>query len=585
MRYALLFITAAALLAPGTETTAAPKARKSVSTTARSGPTGTTNKRRHRKFGKRLRKGQLPPGKVKVRHRKIGAPSRALVGSKHARSPLHFRSMNKPTKVSFTPCSASLPPEAPAPKVATPRPGMDAGISERSYRWPNGATLRIGFLDGSMEARKAVRDIANEWTEHANLTFDFSLGDPPANADILIRFDANPCNSNLGTSSRYDTERGEPSMNLCNIDQKIGTTRFKRVVLHEFGHAISLHHEHQSPKMNVQWNKDAVYEYYENNVGWSRDHIDLWVFRRISPLDADSSDYDPDSVMHYPFPAEFTTDGVAFGGKRELSAMDKQFIAEVYPGRNAPAPTRRYERKMAVRNETGVALEVQSIYETKSGKKKIWAPDKDLDDAPVVKVPVGAERMLDGVGRRVKLIARSKDGRSTWSEWATTPLRVAPTDGYLDVTVQTYVIVIDGPADPPKTQTKQELYESAAKALEQGRHEDARALFTTFIERFPRDRLAPWAQFNLVVSWYEDGRSEQALDQSYALIIEHPDADPTPYAWFYGGLASLGTGWCEGAQAYFEYASQERSGLSSEWREVADEYLELIDKHPKKWCW
>jgi len=587
MRYELIAILAFVFIESGpASTAAAPRARKGTTTTTGARSTAKpTKKRKGMRMGKLLRKGKVPASKLEVRHRPIGIPSAELVGSKRARSPLSFRALRKPAKVSFAPCSSALPPQAPQPAATSARPGMDAAISERSYRWPNGATLAIGFVDGSPQARKAVRDIAKEWTKHANITFDVSLGSPPANADILIRFDAATCDSFLGTSSKYYTERGEPSMNLCHLDQQVGTPWFERVVLHEFGHALSLHHEHQSSGMNVRWNKEAVYSYYETSAGWSRDFVDMWVFRRISPQVADSSAYDPDSVMHYSFPPEFTVDGVALGGASELSATDKSFIGEVYPGRNGPASTRRYERKIAVRNETGRVIEVQSVYETTSGKARIWAPDESLDDAPVVRVPKGAERMLDGVGRRLKLVARSVDGHSTWSQWATTPLRIAPTDGYLDGEIQTYVVVIDGPADPPKKPGKDELYASATKALQQGHHDEARALFTAFTERFASDRLAPWAQFNIAVSWYDEGRSEEALKQSYALIIDHPNADPTPYAWFYGGLSALGTGWCEGARSYFEYAAEERSGLPSEWRETAGEYIGLIEKNPKRWCW
>nr|MCH9685476.1 hypothetical protein [Deltaproteobacteria bacterium] len=312
---------------------------------------------------------------------------------------------------------------------------------------------------------------------------------------------------------------------------------------------------------------------------------DTWVFRRISPSVADTSEYDPDSVMHYPFPAEFTTDGVAFGGSHRLSKLDKSFIAEVYPGNSTNKPVRRYERKLAVRNQTGRALDVQAIYETKSGNKKVWAPKSALGDAPVVRVPAGAERMLDGPGRRAKIVARSADGRSTWGEWSRTPVRIAPTDGYLDNEVQTYVVVIDGPADPPKGQTKDELYASANKALEAGRHDDARALFADFIEKFPSDGLVPWARFNIIVSLVESKQAAQALDDSYALIIDHPTANATPYAWFYGGLAALGTGWCDGANGYFEYAATERSGLPQAWRDIATEYIEAIESKPGKYCW
>ncbi len=570
------------LVAPG-GSAPRPKARKGVATKtkARSSARPTTQRRAPR-LGKRLRKGKVPGSRLRVRHGLVASPSKKLVGSKRARKPLRLRSMPKPSKVSFAPCAAS-PPEH-APRHTVPKAGMDAAVVERRYQWPNGAELHIGFLDGSREAREAVAELAARWTEHANLTWKFHLGDAPRRADILIQFDSDGCTSALGTSSRYSAEVGDASMNLCHMDQRIGSDRFRRVVLHEFGHALGLHHEHQNPRVQHEWNKEAVYAYY-GQQGWTRSYVDLWVFRRISPEVADTSEYDPDSVMHYAFPPEFTINGVGFGGKNELSAIDASFIAETYPGRGGTKGKRYYERRLSVRNETGRALDVQAIYETKSGRKNVWAPKSSLGAAPVVRVPAGAERVLDGPGRRAKIVARSSDGRATWGEWSTTPLRIAPVDGYLDHELQTYVAVIDGPADPPKGQTKAELYASANDALSDGRHVAARERFGEFVDRFPDDTLTPWAKFNVIVSWYESEHPEDARGDSYRLIVDHPAANATPYAWFYGGLASLRTGWCDGAQAYFEYAQTERSGLPKAWREIATEYLGAIAADRDRWCW
>jgi hypothetical protein len=40
---------------------------------------------------------------------------------------------------------------------------------------------------------------------------------------------------------------------------------------------------------------------------------------------------DPTSIMMYPIPEGFTTDGLVVGFNRVLSAMDKSFIAQQYP--------------------------------------------------------------------------------------------------------------------------------------------------------------------------------------------------------------------------------------------------------------
>ena len=82
-----------------------------------------------------------------------------------------------------------------------------------------------------------------------------------------------------------------------------------------------------------------------------------------------------------------------------------------------------------------------------------------IDDA---RVQAMRRRHSDGA----ILVARSTDGRSTWGEWSKTPLRIAPVDGYLDNEVQTYVVVIDGPPDPAKELTRGQLWNKAAKALD-----------------------------------------------------------------------------------------------------------------------
>ncbi|MEX1365285.1 MAG: outer membrane protein assembly factor BamD, partial [Nannocystaceae bacterium] len=554
-----------------------PKARKSSVTTSAARTKATPKAgRRSPRLGRRIRKGPVPDAAARVAHGKLRAPTKTQVASKRARKPLRLKGLRKATKVSFSACAASPAPEA--PRDAAPKAGMDAAVAGRSYRWPKGATLEIGFVDGSQPAREAVAELAKQWTDHANLQFHFNLGTPPAKTDILISFDSLGCTSALGTTSIYRSENGEPSMHLCHMDQQIGTDRFRRVVLHEFGHAIGLEHEHQSPEAKHEWNKEAVYQYYEQ-FGWSRSYTDQWVFRQISPMVVDASEYDPDSVMHYFFPPEFTRNGIAFGGNNELSDIDKSFIAEVYPGRGTDAPAkRRYERKLAVRNSTGRAIEVQSIVQTRSGNRFVWAPGDELDAAPKVRVPAGEERLLDGSGRRARLIARSLDGRSTWSEWTDTPLRIAPRAGYLDPQTQTYVVVVDGPPDAPPGQTSEQLYASAAAALQRGEHADARALFGEFLAKFPKDDMVPWARFNTVASWYEDGRLEEAMRDAYELIVAHPNADAASYAWFYGGLAALGSGWCDGARSYFEYAQDASAGLPQGWRDSAAEYLEAIDQ-------
>jgi TolA-binding protein len=356
-------------------------------------------------------------------------------------------------------------------------------------------------------------------------------------------------------------------------------------VLHEFGHALGLLHEHQSPNAAFQWNKQAVYDFYGTSYGWDRDYVDLWVFRQIEPQGVDASQYDPDSIMHYAFPAEFTTNGVAFGGSSVLSALDEQLIAKEYPRQASPKVRRRFERKIAVRNETGEPLDVQLVAETRKGNKPKWEPASDPTAAPTTRLSAGAELALGGQGRRVKLVARSTDGRASWSEHAEEPLRIAPKGGYLDTELQTYVVVIDGAPDQPGGQSPEQLYAAGAEALAASEHEAARELFTAFAQQFPADSLAPWARFNVALSWYDQKRWEEALQSSYELIVAYPKADATIYAWYYGGVASIQLGWCDGARSYLEYVKDAKSGAPDDWRDSAGQYLAAIESDPARWCW
>jgi|GEM_PF-1532562 len=536
----------------------------------------TTKKHKTNRIGtRRWFKRRLPSKHLAVAHKRVPKLARGRIALARARKPMRLAATKRGKGVSFAPCAS-------APAEAAPQ-GKEGAVFHNSYQWPVGATLRIGFVDGSLEARKAVAKTASEWTEHANLDFDFDYSNNPSNVDILIRFNDPNCTSALGDTSRYMSEFGQPSMNLCYADTFMETEDFPRIVLHEFGHALGLYHEHQSPKANHSWNKQAVYDYY-TRFGWDRDYVDQWVFRTIDPALVDATDYDVDSIMHYAFPPEFTTDNVGFGGKSQLSAMDKSFIAEVYPGKKKAKPKRRHRRKLAVRNDTGVPLRVQGVLEVGKGKKRVWKPGPDASSASQVSVAPGAEVGLGGPGRFAKVVATSKDGKQTWSEFAQSAVRISPRFGYLDSETQTYVVVIDGPPDAPKSEGKQALYDRASDALADGDWDGARELFETFADKYSGDPLAAWARLNVLVTLNEQKRYENVLDGAYTMIVDLPSAEPTPYAWYYGGMAALNLRWCEGVESYLGYAASTKSGLPKDWRDSAADYVDAVEGNPGKWC-
>jgi prepilin-type processing-associated H-X9-DG protein len=556
-------------------------------------------------FGVSLAPAEAPRTSRAKRGVKIGVPVRKASGVKRRVKPPTKRQVPKAVakpkrakqlrgpKAAFVPCSASLPPQAPGAVAKKPKAKSKGGpqglVANKLYMWPVGATLNVSFADGSVEARKAVAEIAGEWSKHANVKLAFFVDAEPPVSHVRVLFDDPNCNSALGTSSQYLIDTGDASMRLCNIDKQVGSEWFQRVVLHEFGHALGIEHEHQSPKAKFEWNKPFVYEYYEKTAGWGAGMVDQWIFRTIDPAYSDSSEYDPDSVMQYSFPAEFTTSGVAILGGYELSATDKAHIAKMYPGTkpkpDPKKPTKFYERLIAVRNDTTADLDVRLVHESKSAGKWAWAPASAPEAAPSIRLAAGEERTLSGPpsGRRVKVVAATTDGEQTWSAHATKPIVIASSAGYRDREPQTWVVAIGGPPDA-KALGRDALYDAASAALAKGDNEVARSRFAEFVARFPTDELAPWAELNMVIAWTGDRGWFDALQGAYDLVQGRPESDASNYALYYGGLAAMQLGRCDDAKAWFAWVVDPATGLASEWQAAAKDNLAEMKTNPKTWC-
>ncbi|MBW4465009.1 MAG: hypothetical protein KME07_06155 [Pegethrix bostrychoides GSE-TBD4-15B] len=197
-----------------------------------------------------------------------------------------------------------------------------------AYLWIAGMTLRVRFLDGEPIVQKKVEVVAHQWSQFANIKFQFGND---LNAEIRISFTRKGSWSMLGTDALL-VNRDEPTMNFGWLKADSPDEEYSRVVLHEFGHALGFTHEHKHPESGIKWNREAVIDYYRRTNGWNEDATTRNVLQAESKDRTQYSAFDRESIMLYAIPAELTTDGFSTGWNTQLSATDKQFAQRLYPG-------------------------------------------------------------------------------------------------------------------------------------------------------------------------------------------------------------------------------------------------------------
>ncbi|HEY0083187.1 MAG TPA: hypothetical protein VGB61_10380 [Pyrinomonadaceae bacterium] len=194
-------------------------------------------------------------------------------------------------------------------------------------RWTPGATIKISFLDGDPSLQARVQTVARRWTQpgRANLFLDFRTD--TTKTPIRISFAREGSWSVLGTTCRRIPD-GEPTMNFGWLKPHSSDAEVERVVLHEFGHALGLVHEHQLPLGGIQWNKPAVYADLEPR--WPREKIEKNLFATVDPAEAAMTALDPRSIMMYPIKKSWTLNGFSTELNATLSPTDIAFIRNMY---------------------------------------------------------------------------------------------------------------------------------------------------------------------------------------------------------------------------------------------------------------
>ncbi|QXH45809.1 hypothetical protein KSS93_23525 [Pseudomonas xanthosomatis] len=223
---------------------------------------------------------------------------------------------------------------------ATPnRSKRSVGLPEAF--WPNAKTLRVSFLGTPDPAlRQRIFDIGQQWLAYANLSFLLLDNDQPE-ADIVIRTDA-PQHLNQSDYGRY---RSDPAGETMTLGVKPSDPDFTAKVLHEFGHALGLYHEHQHPDAAIRWDYEGLRNHISARFTDAQrcapgfdDTLARLIRQNYEPMTYQpriTLRYDSRSIMHYPVNRSHAFSEHSTTWNQTLSAKDKQFVGMIYPGRYA----------------------------------------------------------------------------------------------------------------------------------------------------------------------------------------------------------------------------------------------------------
>jgi hypothetical protein len=203
-------------------------------------------------------------------------------------------------------------------------------------RWwgANGVRLTVSFLEntpGDLQARILLH--ANAWGAYCNAGFTL-VG---SGGQLRITLAGDGYWSYVGTDCA-SIPAGEPTMCLQDFSTGTPESEYRRVVRHEFGHAMGFPHEHQRAEIIALLDRAKTFAYGERAWGWDEAAVVQQVLTPLPANDLTAGPADQSSIMAYQLPGECTISGRPIPGGLDIDPADGAFAAQVYPGPVNPPP-------------------------------------------------------------------------------------------------------------------------------------------------------------------------------------------------------------------------------------------------------
>lgn len=252
-------------------------------------------------------------------------------------------------------CSYCSVPEVPervfGPNVNSNRASL---LNTTGKKWVNGTILHYYFFNKSTDGetvyysngtsswktwttkeaeKKVVRQAFDIWKK-LGIGLEFKEVDSRDEAEIRIGFMRGDGAWSYIGRDILTAGRDERTMNfgwdLTRRPNEIDTA------VHEIGHTLGFPHEHQNPNAGIVWDEEAVYEELAKPPNrWDRQKTYYNIIRKIEPDTVQGSNWDPNSIMHYPFEAGLINEPVQYRNGLDpapgLSNRDKTWVKSFYP--------------------------------------------------------------------------------------------------------------------------------------------------------------------------------------------------------------------------------------------------------------